>query len=133
MTMERGRTAHATTAAPSAEEEQRRRLETLATNIARCAVEAIAGARELEQLARWLSPAVYRALLVRVQHAERARRVRRVSAARPQLRLLAARMQHEPDAVEGVLVFDSAARSRAVCVRLEPYGSRWRATAVHVM
>ncbi|GGA65011.1 hypothetical protein GCM10011490_14550 [Pseudoclavibacter endophyticus] len=128
----RGDVAAAGTGAQS-EAERRRRLEALATNVARCALEAIAGTRDLDQLARWVTPGVYRALLTRVQHAERARRARRRAVSRAHVRVRAVTAQHDVGATEATVVVELGPRVRAVCVRLEPEASRWRASSVSVL
>lgn len=119
--------------APSADDEQRRRFETLASNVARCALEAIGGTRDLDQLARWVTPAVYQALLARVQHAGRARRARRRAPTRANVRVLAVTTQHVDDAAEATVVVELGPRVRAVCIRLELDEKRWRASSVSVL
>lgn len=106
----------------------------LVTNLARCVIEILAGARDIEQIARWVSDEVYRHLLKRVVLATRARSVRGTSAARPTFSVGAVRIT-EPDdgVVEAVVVMHGRARSRAVAIRLETINSRWRATAIHVL
>lgn len=121
------------TAVSSPTTDDERRREALATNIARCALEAIAGVRDVDQLARWVTPAVYRALLVRVQHAARARRARRRSATRPNVQVRNLRAQHDERATEATLVVEFGPRVRAVCVHIELVESRWRATSVAVL
>lgn len=127
----RQRAAKPARAAPTPLDPSRR--EALATNVARGAVEAIAGVRDLEQIARWVSPAVFQSLLARVQHAERARRARRREQRRPELRVLGIVAQHVEAATDAVVVVDLGPRARAVCVRLEAVESKWRATSVVVM
>src|ERR1700709_2121300 len=55
----------------------------LLENLTRCVIEVLAGARDLEQLARWVSDDVYRHLLKRVVLSTRARRARAQKATRP--------------------------------------------------
>ncbi|AMM22520.1 hypothetical protein AX769_17920 [Frondihabitans sp. PAMC 28766] len=106
----------------------------LVTNLARCVIEILAGARDIEQIARWVSDEVYRHLLKRCVLATRARSARSASAPRPTFSVGAVRLT-EPDAgvVEAVVVMHGRARSRAVAIRLEAMGARWRATAIHVL
>ncbi len=106
----------------------------LVTNLARCVVEILAGAREIEQIARWVNDEVYRHLLKRVVLATRARSTRSTPAERPRFSVGAVRVT-EPSAgvVEAVVIMHGRARSRAVAVRLESMGTRWRATAIHVL
>ncbi|RKR73279.1 Rv3235 family protein [Frondihabitans australicus] len=106
----------------------------LVTNLARCVVEILAGAREIEQIARWVNDEVYRHLLKRVVLATRARSARGTSAERPRFSVGAVRLTRpSDDVVEAVVVMHGRARSRAVAVRLETMGTRWRATAIHVL
>ena len=55
----------------------------LLENLTRCVIEILAGARELEQVARWVSDDVYRHLLKRVVIATRARQAKGQPIARP--------------------------------------------------
>ncbi|MDQ1544140.1 MAG: hypothetical protein QOK08_1778, partial [Actinomycetota bacterium] len=55
----------------------------LLENLTRCVIEVLAGARDLEQLARWVTDDVYRHLLKRVVLSTRARRARGQRATRP--------------------------------------------------
>lgn len=109
------------------------RRDALATNVARCTLEAIAGSRDLDQLARWVTPTVYAALLTRVQHAERARRARRRQATRVGVRVRAVSSQHSPSSTDATVVLELGPRVRAVCVRIEVERARWRATSVTVL
>ena len=59
--------------------------EPLLINLTRSVIEVLAGARELEQLARWVTDDVYRHLLKRVVLSARARAVKGQSAQRPAL------------------------------------------------
>lgn len=106
----------------------------LATNLARCVFEILAGAREIEQVARWVTDDVYRHLLKRVVLATRARSARGESARRPSFSVGTVRVTEPgPGVAEAVVVIHGRARSRAVALRLESFGSRWRATAIHVL
>jgi hypothetical protein len=108
----------------------------LATNLARCVIEILAGARELEQIARWVSDEVYRHLLKRVVLAARARSARGAAAAtRPTFSVGSVHVSEPSDGVvEAVVVMHGRVRSRAVALRLEGLERRrWRATAVHVL
>lgn len=106
----------------------------LLENLSRCVIEVLAGARELDQLARWVTDDVYRHLLKRVVLAARARAVKAAPVRRPQLSMghtIVCRPR--PDVVEAVVVVHSRARTRAVAIRLEGLDSRWRASAVSVL
>lgn len=108
--------------------------ETLVVNLSRTVIEVLAGARELEQLSRWVSDEVYRHLLKRVVLASRARQARSQSIKRPQFTLGTPRITNPSDGViEAVVMVHQRARSRAVAIRLEGRDGRWRASAVNVL
>lgn len=106
----------------------------LLENLSRCVIEVLAGARELDQLSRWVTDDVYRHLLKRVVLAARARAVKAAPVRRPQLSI-----GHtvvccpRADVVEAVIIVHGRARTRAVAIRLEGLDSRWRASAVSVL
>lgn len=106
----------------------------LLENLARCVIEVLAGARELEQISRWVSDDVYRHLLKRVVLSARARRARNQPVARPNFAIGSTQFSEPKDGVvEGVVVVRGRARTRAVAIRLEGLDSRWRATAINVL
>lgn len=106
----------------------------LLENLARCAVEAIAGVRDLDQIARWVDEEVYGHLLKRVILASRSRQFAKKAAVRPQLRVgTTIRCSPRPGVVEASVVLHGIGRSRAVAIRLEGLDRRWRATAIHVL
>jgi hypothetical protein len=106
----------------------------LLENLTRCVIEILAGARDLEQIARWVSDDVYRILLKRVVLASRAREVRGQAPGRPAFTLGTVRICEPRDGVvEAVVVVHNRARSRAVAIRLEGLDRRWRATAISVL
>lgn len=108
--------------------------EPLLVNLTRCVIEILAGARELEQVARWLTEDVFRHLLKRVILADRARRLRGQVPVRPAFTLGTVRVTEPRDgAVEAVVLVHSRARTRAVAIRLEGYDGRWRASAIGVL
>lgn len=108
--------------------------EPLLSNLSRCVIEVIAGARDLDPLGRWLAEDVYRHLLTRAQHAARARQVRRAPVRRPSVRVRNVHVQRPCDtAVEGVCLVETGPRIRAVAIRLESTGTRWRATSISVL
>lgn len=108
--------------------------EPLVENLARSVVEVLSGARDLEQIARWLSEGVYQHLLRRVVLASRGRAARRDSATRPVFSIGATRVTTPADGVvEATVIMHGRARTRAIAIRLEGFDSRWRATAVHVL
>ena len=106
----------------------------LLENLTRCVVEVLAGARDLEQLARWVSDDVYRHLLKRVVLSTRARRARGQTASRPSFSIGSTSVCEPRDGVvEAVVIVRGRARTRAVAIRLEGLDSRWRATAINVL
>ncbi|WP_235829180.1 Rv3235 family protein [Gulosibacter macacae] len=103
-------------------------------NLARSVVEALGGFREVEQIARWVAPEVFTALVQRSQHATRARAVRGVPVRRPNVRTRACVSQRiRPGVVEATVIVDLGPRVRAVAIRLEAFRGRWRAARVHVL
>ncbi|TFD28046.1 Rv3235 family protein [Cryobacterium lyxosi] len=98
------------------------------------AVEVIAGARDLEQLARWVTDDVYAHLRVRVSIAARARAITGVVAERP--RLWIDHVTTWPTDTGGfnavILVYDKR-RAHVVSVQLEGLDQRWRATVLVVL
>lgn len=108
--------------------------EPMLVNLARCVLEVLAGARELDQMVRWVTEDVYAALLRREVLARRAREVKGVRAHRPQLAVLSTRWSSPKDGVvEGVVVVRTPVRVRAIALRLEGLDRRWRASAVSVL
>ena len=106
----------------------------LLENLTRCIIEVLAGARELEQMARWVTDDVYRHLLKRVILSTRARQATGQSAARPTFTIGSTTVSEPYDGViEAVVIVHGRARSRAVAIRLEGLDSRWRATAINVL
>jgi len=106
----------------------------LIENLSRCVIEVLAGARELEQLLRWVSDDVYRHLLRRVVLSARARQARGERPVRPAISLGSVLMCSPRDGViEATVIIHGRGRSRAVALRLEGLDRRWRATAIHVL
>jgi Family of unknown function (DUF6459) len=106
----------------------------LIENLARCVIEILAGARDLEQIARWVSDDVYRHLLKRVVLSTRARQAKGRAATRPNFTISSTSLSEPRDGViEAVVIVRGRARTRAVAVRLEGLDSRWRATAINVL
>ena len=107
---------------------------TLLENLTRCVIEILAGARDLEQIARWVSDDVYRHLLKRVVISTRARQATGRAATRPTFSIGSVTLCEPRDGVvEAVVIVRGRARTRAVAVRLEGLDRRWRATAVNVL
>jgi hypothetical protein len=106
----------------------------LLDNLTRCVIEILAGARELEQIARWVTDDVYRHLLKRVVLSSRARQAKGVVATRPTFSIGSTTLSEPRDGiVDAVVIVHGRARSRAVAFRLEGMDSRWRATAINVL
>ena len=106
----------------------------LLENLTRCVIEVLAGARELEQIARWVSDDVYRHLLKRVVISSRARQAKGQSVVRPTFSIGSTTVCEPRDGVvEAVVIVRGRARARAVAIRLEGLDRRWRATAIHVL
>jgi hypothetical protein len=106
----------------------------LLENLTRCVIEILAGARELEQIGRWVDEDVYRHLLKRVVLAARARAVKGQAPARPVFTIGSTHVCSPRDGViEATVTVRGRGRSRAVALRLEGLDSRWRATAIHVL
>lgn len=106
----------------------------LLENLTRCVIEILAGARDLEQIARWVSDDVYRHLLKRVVISTRARQATGRAATRPTFTIGSTTLCEPRDGViEAVVIVRGRARTRAVAVRLEGLDMRWRATAVNVL
>jgi len=106
----------------------------LVLNLARCVVEVIAGARDPEQIARWLEPAVYTQLLARAVLAARARHAKGRRATMPTISMGSCRIdQPTDDAIEAVAIVHTPVRVRAVVMRLVGIDGRWRATELSVL
>lgn len=98
------------------------------------ALEVLAGVRDVEQLARWLSEDAFRALAARANLSARARSARGVAPTRPTFDILSIRESAPADGiVEAVVVVAGPGRTRAVAIRLEGLDSRWRASSFAVL
>jgi Family of unknown function (DUF6459) len=106
----------------------------LLENLTRCVIEVLAGARDLEQISRWVTDDVYRHLLKRVVLSARARHATGRAPVRPTFSIGSV-SQCEPrdGVVESVVIVLGRARVRAVAIRLEGLDGRWRATAINVL
>jgi len=106
----------------------------LLENLTRCVIEILAGARELEQISRWVDDAVYRNLLKRVVISSRARQATGQPVRRPVFAIGSTSIFEPVDGVvEAVVIVRSRARTRAVAIRLEGLDGRWRATVISVL
>jgi hypothetical protein len=108
--------------------------EPLLENLTRCVIEILAGARDLEQIARWVDDDVYRHLLKRVVLSTRARHAKGQVARAPNFAIGSMSICEPRDGVvEAVVIVIGKARTRAVALRLEGFDTRWRATAINVL
>jgi hypothetical protein len=108
--------------------------EPLIENLTRCVIEILAGARELEQIARWVTDNVYRHLLKRVVLSSRARQAKGQKSTRPTFTIGSTTLYSPNDGViEAVVIVHGRARTRAVALRLEGLDTRWRASAINVL
>lgn len=97
-------------------------------------LEALAGVREVDQLARWFSEDAYRTLVSRANLSARARSARGVAPTRPTFAILSIRVTEPADGIiEAVVVVAGPGRTRAVAIRLEGLDRRWRATSLAVL
>ena len=104
------------------------------TNLTRGVLEVLAGVREVDQLARWMTEDSYRALLTRANLATRARSARGVPATRPVHTILSVHHSSPADGVvEAVIIVSGPARTRAVALRAEGMDRRWRATSLALL
>ena len=92
----------------------------LVENLTRCVIEILAGARDLEQISRWVTDDVYRHLLKRVVLSARARQAKGQPIARPTFGIGSTTICEPADGVvEAVVIVRGRARTRAVAIRLE--------------
>ena len=102
--------------------------------LAKGAVEVIAGSRDINQLAPWLSEDLYLRLRERASVASMHRGVRGDRPSRPNFELASVKYQSPQDGVvEAVVLLRGITRVRAVTVRLEGYNGRWRAVNLSVL
>jgi len=105
-----------------------------AEGLARSVLEVLAGARDLQQLTRWVTTEVHAVLRSRVQLSARARSVLADRPVRPVLRIGTVKVARPvPGVVEAVVVVHGRGRARAVAIRLEALGGRWQASALHIL
>ena len=108
--------------------------EPLLENLTRCVMEVLRGARDIDQLGRWISEDVYKHLLKRQLISARARQIKGIPATRPVLVIGRIRTSSPCDGVvEAVVMVYEKPRARAVAIRLEGVDRRWRATAIGVL
>lgn len=109
-------------------------IEVFVGNMVRGVLEVVAGVRDPEQLARWMSEEVYRALLVRTNLAARARSARGVQMYRAVHHVRGIRLfSPREGALEATVIVSGRLRTRAIALRLETVERRWRITALHLL
>jgi hypothetical protein len=102
--------------------------------LAQSVIETLAGIRDIEQCARWLSDGVYQQLRQKSLASSRSRAESSVKAMRPNL--VVGKISvfiPRPGVIEGVVIVHNIGRARAVAIRLEGYNNRWRAKSVAVL
>nr|WP_274637870.1 Rv3235 family protein [Microbacterium bovistercoris] len=106
----------------------------LLRNLTQGVLEALAGVRDVHQLARWMTEDVFRSVALRAALAARARSARGVAPTRP-VHIIRSVHRTSPtdDVVEAVVVIGGPARTRAVALRLEGMDHRWRATSLALL
>jgi len=105
-----------------------------AEGLARSVLEVLAGARDLQQLTRWVTAEVHAVLRARVQLSARARSALADRPVRPVLRIGTVKVARPvPGVAETVVVVHGRGRARAVAIRLEIVGGRWQASALHIL
>lgn len=108
--------------------------EPLLQNLTRGVLEVLAGVREVDQLARWMTEEAFSKLVTRANLAARARSARAMPASRPVHAILSVRYSSPADGViESVVIVEGPARTRAVAIRLEGLDRRWRATSLALL
>lgn len=100
--------------------------EPFAGTVCQAIVDVIAGLRPAQQIVRWLRPDVL----------EELRRRTPVTGGGPVRRPVVRRVvtcEVDPDTVEVAAVVVDGRRARAIALRLERFGDRWRVTALGLM
>lgn len=106
----------------------------VARSLALCVAEILAGAREVDTITRWITDEVHRHLQHRAALAARARSAARRPALRPVVQIGSVVLgRPRDDVVEAAVVVHTRSHARAVAIRLETRGGRWRATAIGVL
>jgi hypothetical protein len=102
--------------------------------LAQSVIETLAGVRDIDQSARWLSDSVYQQLRQRSLASKRARLENNQLTMRPNLVIgKISSFSPRDGVVEGVVIVHNLDRARAVAIRLEAYDGRWRAKSVAVL
>ena len=102
--------------------------------LAQSVIETLAGIRDIEQCARWLSDGVYQQIRQKSLASNRSRAESSVKALRPNLVVgKISVFSPREGVVEGVVIIHNIGRARAVAIRLEGYNGRWRAKSIAVL
>lgn len=102
--------------------------------LAQAVIETLAGIRDVEQSARWLSDGVYQQLRVKALACSRERARSAAKALRPNLVIgRISSFSPRDGVIEGVVIVHNRGRARAVAIRLEGYNGRWRAKNLAVL
>lgn len=103
--------------------------------LALLACEILAGTRNLDQIARWVTEDVYRLIAERSVAAKRQRaQATDANLKRPLVRVSSSHVCEPRDGiVEGVVLVTIGPRMRAVAIRLEGLDHRWRASTLALL
>ncbi len=106
----------------------------LVQNLTRCVFEIIIGARDIEQVARWVEPEVLAKMERRLTLERRARGITGRTTIWPRVAFGSSHIERPAcDVVECVTVIRTPARSRALAMRLVAIEGRWRATEIALL
>ena len=103
--------------------------------LALLACEILAGTRNLDQIARWVTDEVYRQIAERSINARRLRvQATATALKRPNVLVMSSHLCEPRDGiVEGVALVRIGPRTRAVAIRLEGLDRRWRASSLALL
>jgi hypothetical protein len=108
--------------------------EPLLRALAICAFEVIAGVRQIEHLASWVTDDAYAHLHIRASIAARARGITSKVVDRPRLAILhVTQVKRDDGGVDAVVVVCERHRSYAVSICLQGMDRRWRASVLVVL
>ena len=108
--------------------------EPLLRALAICAFEVIAGVRQIEHLASWVTDDVYARLRTRASIAARARAMIGKVADRPRLAILrVTQVKRDDGGIDAVVVVFEQHRSYAISICLRGMDRRWRASVLVVL
>ncbi|MCU1404711.1 MAG: uncharacterized protein JWQ43_1014 [Glaciihabitans sp.] len=108
--------------------------EPLLANLAIVMVEAMAGARNIEQIARWLTESAYQQSLRRSLVSVRALRAKGAPMNRPRVSVRSIITRNiGTDVVEGTVILNENDRVTAVAIRMRGWDRRWHVESIHVL